>query len=159
MKGLLRATRPAGFALACILGVGLLGSSASGEQEYSGEGAQACLACHESDKVMGIRDTPHANFEDPRSPASREQCESCHGPSATHMQFPMQVGNIVFTKHGTTPIGKRNETCLACHSDPERQKDQVGKVDCMGCHTGDEAVLVDPNHHQGVSYYQVKKGK
>ena len=46
---------------------------------------------------MELVKTPHANFEDPRSPASREQCESCHGPSGTHVDFPMQVGNIRFT--------------------------------------------------------------
>jgi len=109
------------------------------QQEYSGEGAQACLECHESEKVMGIRETPHANFDDPKSPASREQCESCHGPSATHMQFPMQVGNIVFTQHGKTPIHDRNQTCLECHHEGEQIHWNEGahgkELSCADCHT------------------------
>jgi nitrate/TMAO reductase-like tetraheme cytochrome c subunit len=111
---------------------------ASAQQEYSGEGAAACLECHESERVMGIRDTPHANFDDPKSPASREQCESCHGPSATHMQFPMQVGNIVFTQHGKTPIHDRNQVCLECHNEGEQAHWNEGahgkELSCATCH-------------------------
>ena len=36
--------------------------------------------------------------------------------------------------------------CLDCHS---TNKDQVGKMDCMGCHTGDNAVLVGNKHPDG----------
>ena len=106
----------AALTIAAALPILLLDGPASAQQAPSGEGAAACLVCHESEKVMGIVDTPHANFDDPRSPASRQQCESCHGPSATHMEFPMQVGNIVFTKHGKTTIADRNKACLACHN-------------------------------------------
>lgn len=109
------------------------------EQAYDGTGAQACLACHESEAVMGIRETPHANFDDPRSPAAKEQCESCHGPSATHMNFPMQVGNIVFTKHGKTPIRERNQVCLTCHHEGEEAHWNEGahgaNLSCVDCHT------------------------
>jgi predicted CXXCH cytochrome family protein len=109
------------------------------QQQYSGEGAAACLACHESATVMGMRKTPHANFEDPKSPASREQCESCHGPSATHMQFPMQVGNIVFSHHAKTPIADRNQACLACHNKGGKTHWSEGghgkKLSCAACHT------------------------
>jgi predicted CXXCH cytochrome family protein len=112
-------------------------ASAQEEGEFS-EGAVACLKCHESDKVMAIRKTPHANFEDPKSPASREQCESCHGPSAKHMRYPMQVGNIVFTKHGKTPITDRNDSCLACHHKGEQAHWSNGahakKLPCPSCH-------------------------
>jgi DmsE family decaheme c-type cytochrome len=87
---------------------------------------------------MGILDTPHADFDDPRSPASREQCESCHGPSATHMEFPMQVGNIVFSTHGKTPISARNQTCLECHHEGKEAHWNEGahgqKLDCSSCH-------------------------
>ena len=116
----------------------LLVAPVRAQQEYSGEGALACLECHESERVMGIRNTPHADFDDPRSPAAREQCESCHGPSATHMQFPMQVGNIVFTKHGKTPISKRNKACLDCHNEGEQVHWNEGAhgnaLSCADCH-------------------------
>ncbi len=101
-------------------------------------GAAACLECHESDKIMGILKTPHADFKDPRSPAARDQCESCHGPSATHMKFPMQVGNIVFTKHGKTPIGVRNRACLECHNKGDQAHWNEGahakELSCASCH-------------------------
>ena len=94
----------------------LFGLSATAQHEFSKEGARACLECHESEKVMGIIETPHANFENPDTPAAREQCESCHGPSARHMQFPMQVGNIRFSKHDrSTPVAQRNAACMQCH--------------------------------------------
>jgi len=124
--------------LAMGLPLALLAQAASAQQSYSGEGAQACLECHESEKVMGIRETPHAQFDNPRTPAAREQCESCHGPSATHMEFPMQVGNIVFTKHGKTPIGDRNQMCLTCHHKGEQAHWGEGKhadgLSCASCH-------------------------
>jgi len=124
--------------LVCLLWAVLAAALASAQQPYSGDGAVACLECHESDTVMGILDTPHADFDDPRTPASREQCESCHGPSATHMEFPMQVGNIVFTKHGKTSIAQRNQTCLECHNTGEQAHWDEGahgkEIACASCH-------------------------
>lgn len=113
--------------------------SAPTVQPASGEGAAVCLACHENPRIMEIVDTPHANFKDPRSPASKEQCESCHGPSGTHVNFPMQVGNIRFTKHGKTPIAERNATCLACHAKGAvshwDESAHAKKLQCGSCHT------------------------
>lgn len=109
------------------------------EQPYSGEGFEACLKCHESEKIVGIKQTAHADFDDPRSPAAKEQCESCHGPSAIHMEFPMQVGNIVFTKHGKTPVSARNRQCLSCHDKGDRAHWNEGahgrELACNNCHT------------------------
>jgi predicted CXXCH cytochrome family protein len=108
------------------------------DQPASGEGAAVCLKCHENPVIMEIVDTPHANFKDPRSPASREQCESCHGPSGTHVNFPMQVGNIRFTKHGKTSIAERNQTCLECHNKGDTAHWSEGvhaeKLQCGNCH-------------------------
>lgn len=124
--------------VAAALALALLAWPAAAQQPPSGEGARACLKCHESDKIMGILETPHAKFDDPRTPAAREQCESCHGLSATHMKFPMQVGNIVFTKHGKTSIADRNQACLACHHKGERshwvESAHSEKFSCASCH-------------------------
>jgi predicted CXXCH cytochrome family protein len=132
----------------------LVGPATAEENEFS-EGAVACLKCHESDKIMAILETPHADFDDPNSPASREQCESCHGPSAKHMKFPMQVGNIVFTKHGKTPIADRNEACLACHHEGERANWSNGaharELACPSCHASHRAkdpMMVEQNRAQ-----------
>ena len=110
-----------GVTLVCALL--LLGLSARAQHEYANEGAQACLACHESERIMGIRETPHADFDNPRSPAARQQCESCHGPSARHMQFPMHVGNIRFSTHdASAPVDPRNATCMKCHGTSEHHE-------------------------------------
>jgi nitrate/TMAO reductase-like tetraheme cytochrome c subunit len=137
--------RPVLALIATGVSAALVLTTASAQQPFSHEGALACLQCHESDKVMGIADTPHADFDNPRSPASsHEQCESCHGPSATHMQFPMQVGNIVFTKHAKTPLAERNQACLQCHEDGEQAHWSEGvhgrKLSCPSCH-----VIHQPN--------------
>lgn len=103
-----------------------------------GLGAAVCLKCHENDKVMGILQTPHAKIENLETPAAKDLCESCHGPSAAHMEFPMQVGNIVFTKFGKTPIAERNRACLACHQKGAREHWNEGahgaKLACNSCH-------------------------
>ena len=70
------------------------------------DGEHIAVRCHGNARGMAIQDTAHANADDPDTPAAQKACESCHGPSKIHMQFPMQVGNIVFTKHGSTPISR-----------------------------------------------------
>ena len=102
--------------------VWLFATAASGQtaQPPSGEGAALCLGCHERPGIMEILETPHADLDNPHTPASNEECESCHGPSGTHVNFPMQVGNIRFTKHAKTPVSERNATCLGCHDEGEQ---------------------------------------
>ncbi len=104
---------------ACLLGALAIASPSSSQPkaEYSKEGATACLDCHETKRVMGIVDTVHADFDDPRTPAAQKQCQSCHGPSSVHMRFPMQVDNIHFGKASTTGAEGQNARCLVCHED------------------------------------------
>jgi hypothetical protein len=44
------------------------------------------------------------------------------------------------------------EACLACHA---QRKDQIGLMNCTGCHTGDGAVFVSGYHPAG----KMGKGK
>ncbi len=94
-----------------MLGALAVASPASSQPkaQYSEEGATACLDCHETKRVMGIVDTVHANFDDPRTPAAQKQCQSCHGPSSVHMRFPMQVDNIHFGKASTTAVPRGSD--------------------------------------------------
>ena len=76
---------------------------ATAQPEYLNGGAKACLDCHRTERVMGIAETGHAKRDNPNTPASLQACESCHGPSATHSRFPMQVENVHFGKKSRTP--------------------------------------------------------
>ena len=107
---------------------------------YSEEGATACIECHETPYVMGILETAHAKVSDPKTPAAQKECESCHGPSAVHMQFPMQVANVHFGANTKTAPEAQNEMCLECHQNGVRNGWHAGahgfeKVLCSGCHS------------------------
>ena len=108
--------------------------------EYSEEGATACIECHETPYVMGILETAHAKVSDPRTPAAQTECQSCHGPSTTHMQFPLQVANLRFGKTSKTGPEVQNQMCLECHLDGAREEWHASahgfqKVVCSMCHS------------------------
>ena len=88
---------------------------------------------------MGIMETPHFHADDPKTPAARKECESCHGPSAKHMNFPMQVGNIRFGTKKKTPHAEQAAACLECHGDGARKNWKAGPhgfedMTCADCH-------------------------
>jgi predicted CXXCH cytochrome family protein len=119
------------------------------KQEYSEEGANACLDCHETETVMGILQTPHADASDPKSPAAQHQCQSCHGPSAKHMMFPMQVENIHFSKGSTSKPEVQNQSCLECHGEGERANWHASahgyeKIVCSNCHNVHDSAKLLP---------------
>ena len=69
--------------------LGILAASPAGGQDpnYSREGADSCLSCHDDDAaVLALFKGAHANPTDPNSPFGHGQlqCESCHGPSGDH---------------------------------------------------------------------------
>jgi predicted CXXCH cytochrome family protein len=137
---------------AVVVGAALLWAAPSlaVEQEFSEEGATACLECHESEKIMAIFETPHAKEDDPNAPLSREECESCHGPSATHMQFPLHVGNIRFGTKKKTPHAEQASSCLECHAEGSREHwkasphgfEDMTCADCHNIHKAKDPILV-----------------
>jgi hypothetical protein len=120
------------------LALGLFAAPVLSQPEYSEEKAVACLDCHGTPEVLAIVDTVHANFDDPRTPAAQRQCQSCHGPSKVHMQFPMQVENVHFGKGSATDPKAQNQTCLACHENGESGWNASAhgfeNVLCSACH-------------------------
>lgn len=114
-------------------------ATAEARDQYSDKGFQGCLECHETPDVMGILETAHAKESDPNTPASQKQCQSCHGPSAIHMNFPMQVDNVHFGKQSKNKPEMQNQMCLECHHDGEREEWAAGAhgyehVVCSACH-------------------------
>lgn len=116
-------------------------------------GVETCLRCHDTRKIETVFETPHMKEGSSLdSPAAREQCESCHGPSARHVRFPLHVGNIRFTRRDdTTTKAARNRACLECHRGDERAHwessphgfDEITCVDCHVVHAVSDPILVE----------------
>ena len=136
----------------CLFGMTLawVGVAAGNDQtRYSVEGGVACTKCHETQYVMGILGTVHAKIADPQTPAAQRECQSCHGPSATHMQFPMQVANIHFGKDCEHAPEVQNKQCLECHGDSalggwRASAHGYEQVVCSRCHSMHDPALVVP---------------
>jgi DmsE family decaheme c-type cytochrome len=123
-------------------------------------GEKACLECHE-DEGKGYHGTPHARAKNPRAPAAKETCESCHGPGQKHVEAdgdgfidnpkkmkPREVSEMCVTchnrgEHSEWAGGKhdsRNISCVTCHSvhDAKSEKAQLKKASvqetCVQCH-------------------------
>src|SRR6267378_279012 len=79
-------------------------------------GSEACAQCH-YDKFVSYMNQPHSQSGDPRTPASRSGCESCHGPASNHVAGGggRNVGGLMnFSK--AVPTSERNAVCVQCHT-------------------------------------------
>ena len=98
---------------------------------------ESCLTCHEAQK-KGYADTMHGRRDHPRSPASKQGCETCHGPGARHADDPEAPGLIrAFAKE---PPRQGNEVCTSCHSRGEHalwdgSAHDARNLSCASCHS------------------------
>lgn len=121
------------------------GYAAAESQDLASEGFtdekhKTCISCHQSDPVKQMFLTKHANADNPDTPASKEQCESCHGPSAAHANFPLQIKNFRFGVNSANSNEEQNKACLTCHADERREEwhggmHEKGELSCASCHT------------------------
>jgi len=107
---------------------------------YSEEKHKTCIACHLSDDIRKIARTKHADRSNPDTPAAREECESCHLPSAAHSNFPMQIRSFNFGDHSINKNTEQNEVCLGCHVEGNDKRwygsmHAKGELSCATCHT------------------------
>jgi DmsE family decaheme c-type cytochrome len=143
-------------------------------------GSDTCVACHE-DQQQGYEAGPHGKAANPRSPAARQGCESCHGPGERHIDdpsddttmrkfakmAPRDVSAACVTCHSGgshaawqgSPHDTRNLSCATCHSihAPRSQTAQLktaAEVElCATCHG------VQANKIKRVSHMPVQEGK
>jgi len=139
--------------LLAILGSG---TAAAQEPEYSREGADTCLSCHEDDSVLVLFRGAHANPNDPRSPFGHGQlqCEACHGPSGDHTKRVRRGQErpspaITFLPGADESAEDRNSMCLGCHDGnagfswhgSTHDDNTVACVDCHTAHTASDPIL------------------
>jgi DmsE family decaheme c-type cytochrome len=77
-------------------------------------GQDTCLGGHDDKDEGPFMKTAHATKADPRSPAAKLGCESCHGPGAKHVDDPGT--NKLRNLRATGSASEINSTCTACHS-------------------------------------------
>jgi len=99
-------------------------------------GSEACVVCHENyDK--SIEATKHGFKGNALAPASKQGCESCHGPGEAHSQDPANVKPIQF---GRVVASTANAQCQACHNRGEHalwdgSQHENRNVKCIDCHS------------------------
>jgi DmsE family decaheme c-type cytochrome len=99
-------------------------------------GEQACVTCHDTQQ-KGMQGTAHHRASDPRTPAAKQGCESCHGPGSAHVSDP--VANPV-KNFKTMSADEANATCTSCHNRGEHalwdgsQHESRG-LSCTSCHS------------------------
>ena len=125
------------------------------EAEYSREGADTCLSCHEDEVTLAVFRTKHAVPSDSRGPFGHGQlqCEACHGPGGAHAgrvrRGQERPPVIRFDADSATPIAEQNGMCLECHEGDvgfswhtgTHPSDEVACADCHDSHAGRDAVL------------------
>ncbi len=99
-------------------------------------GQDTCLACH-ADTIGSYTDSAHHRAVDPRSPAAKQGCESCHGPGSKHAEDPTSVKPKRFTE---MTADEANATCATCHSRGqhalwEGSQHESRGVACTTCHS------------------------
>ena len=100
-------------------------------------GEETCLTCHE-DLKKGYHGSPHARAANPRTPAGKQGCESCHGPGQAHVDGGGDKTKIKNPK--TMSMADANAACLSCHNRSSHQDFTGGKHDsrnvgCVTCHS------------------------
>jgi DmsE family decaheme c-type cytochrome len=139
-----------------VIAAAMLTSLAAGpaggqEANYSREGADTCLACHEEDSTLALFRGAHAVPTDPNGPFGHGQlqCEACHGPSGDHSARVRRgqerpAPGVNFGSVSGTPVDVQNGLCMDCHiSDTgfgwHGNDHDMNDVACADCHTSHAA--------------------
>ena len=136
-------------------------------------GEDTCLTCHEAQGKGAFADTAHHRASDPRTPAAKQGCETCHGPGSKHIQDPAanpmrnfktlkpeEASAVCLTCHNTSEHAlwegstheSRGLTCTTCHSvhspesDVHQLKAKTEEALCATCHRTEVNKLQKSQH-------------
>lgn len=148
-------------------------------------GSDVCAECHE-DRVASFQSSPHGIKADPRRPAAKQQCETCHGPGKAHADSGggKGVGGIIgLSPTSPLPAEKKNAQCLQCHAGStgglrltralwDGSPHQMRGLSCSNCHTvhAPKTVISEPDTcgqcHKNIkaqllrpSHHPIREGK
>jgi DmsE family decaheme c-type cytochrome len=99
-------------------------------------GDKECVSCHDQG-AKGYEGSPHHRIADPRTPAAKLGCETCHGPASKHMADP--VLNPILNPQKAQPE-QVNAVCTTCHTRGEHalwngSTHESRGVSCLSCHS------------------------
>lgn len=137
-----------------LLTLPLVDSRGAEEKAPGYGGTETCRACH-ADRYESFMRGSHGIKADPRTPAAKQGCETCHGPGLAHVQAGggKGVGGIkALSPSSKIPARERNAVCLTCHSGGNRalwhgsthDRKNVSCTDCHSIHSGNPKNLAKP---------------
>ena len=110
---------------------------AADEQQYVG--TETCMGCHEDyyDSYMKNR---HGIAADPRTPAAKMGCESCHGPGSEHVDADGEGGIRSLRADAADGAAITNSSCLQCHNKGGQalwsgSEHEGRNLACTSCHS------------------------
>jgi DmsE family decaheme c-type cytochrome len=117
----------------------------SAEAQYTADGTEHCLRCHNGERMRIMADTAHGDTSNPFTPYSKQGCEACHGPGSLHVSRAR--GGIGFPAMLAFRPGegaqRQTAACLSCHTNDMGElegKQWAGSVhatagiSCINCH-------------------------
>ena len=150
-----------GLGLALVVGAALVAPSSAPAQRPAAQigappppgyvGAETCKGCHEPQFEKFSRTKMGRLFlRNPRNAQEGLACENCHGPGKAHVDAGGGKGKgglITFAKNDPTPVERRNQACLTCHTKGthlfwQGSAHEARDVACTGCHK----VMEDVTH-------------
>ncbi len=127
--------------LLCCFGAAVFGLGPGIARAESSQyvGAEACLDCHE-EIYASYQENRHAIEADPRTPAARMACESCHGPGAEHVDSEGESPMISLMADADGSPDRKNAACLQCHAQGRQalwhgSRHQTRNLTCTSCHS------------------------
>lgn len=123
--------------------------------EYS-KGARQCMTCHREGRDPAAHEvflTPMGISNAEKSPFAEgsHDCETCHGPSASHrkkQEDGSRLSPAVSFAKGS-PAGPQNEVCMGCHNDGNmihwtgsmHDEEEVACASCHEIHAAQDPVM------------------